>query len=598
MDSLSMAAAASPMGAMAKGLAAVAVAAVAATAAVGGLVAKFTSAAVEMADFLAGSERAIDVLTKKAGEGDRAVTVALEMAGRFNFDPRESVSQMHKMISKGFSTQESTVMLTALADLKVLAPDANMDALTLAIGQVKGKASLSMEELNQQIAEAGLPAAKVLEQIAKRMGKSVPEIQKAISAGKISGQQGIEGIIDAIKEMGTGKLGEMAEQAARNSFKGLANGIKTSLSLALVEVASAINKGGGMEALKNAMRNLLDGLDPSKTPGAKRLTTAASGFVNTLLTSIFGPLSEQDAGQMVGKVFDRMGVALEKATDIMREIGPLAVELALGFGEGLMEAFSSLGDAITDVTEALGLNKGNMRDFKSTARTIGKALGVATAAATVAAVAFAGVVAAIGAIVTGGTAMLANFFAPFIGIGAMVKAAFYGTEQVIRSLPDRVKAAGSDLLTAGVTMGSNLWTGFVQGIEAGITAVTDSATRLATAAKSAVAGALRIQSPSRVMMEMGGYTAQGFAQGVDGGAGQVDAAMTNMVAPPAPVLGTGATSTTNTLAAGGISIVINIQGNEGGAQPGAVAAEARKGVMDALEQLVAQMGLSPEPQGA
>jgi hypothetical protein len=162
-------------------------------------------------------------------------------------------------------------------------------------------------------------------------------------------------------------------------------------------------------------------------------------------------------------------------------------------------------------------------------------------------------------------------------------------------LVDDLTSKADDLLNAGISLGSSLWQGMVQGIESGITAITDAGTRLATAAKSAVTGALAIQSPSKVMAELGGYTAAGFAQGVDGGAGQVDTAMRDMVAPPpAPVLGQGGAVTSNTLAAGGITVNVVLQG-ETGAQPGAVGSEVRAAVADALEQLLAQMGLSPTP---
>ena len=95
------------------------------------------------------------------------------------------------------------------------------------------------------------------------------------------------------------------------------------------------------------------------------------------------------------------------------------------------------------------------------------------------------------------------------------------------------------------------------------------------------------------MMEMGGYTAQGFAQGVEGGAGQVDAAMTGLVTPPAPVLGQGGSSITNTLAAGGVTVNIAMDGS--GASPQAIGAEALDGVATALEDILSQMGLSPTP---
>lgn len=553
-------------------LMAVAAAAIAAAAAVASLGAAFSRAVV---DAIAFREAAIGSLTQvmKSGVDARKVySVGVSLAARWNLDPREMVTQLQDLVSKGFSANEARVLLTASADLKVMNPNANIGNIMLAIGQIKSKGVLQMEELQGQLAEAGINVGKTLEIIGKRLGKSTADVRKMISAGKIDSNTGIWAIVKSIEEMGGGKLGSVADKASK-SIASMMTGLQFRPGMLGLKLAEMLEGGAGEGAVRRAMQKLLAVTDPERSPGMQKLLAGAKMLADELLQLIFGPLAAAGSAGGMQAFLERAAQALRGIAAVIRVVRPVAHALFAGLAEGARGVF----DAFAFLGKFFGAGfGGDLSTAAGAARVLGKAL-----AWTI------GLAAAFAAAVVLASAQVTAFVTGIFAAGAAVVTAATVMLSSIAALPAMLMASGTE-------MGTNLWTGFVQGIEAGITAVTDSATRLATAAKSAVAGALRIQSPSRVMMEMGGYTAQGFAQGVDGGAGQVDAAMTNMVAPPAPVLGTGATSTTNTLAAGGITINVVIQGTDA-AQPGAVAAEARKGVMDALEQLVAQMGLSPEP---
>ncbi len=103
----------------------------------------------------------------------------------------------------------------------------------------------------------------------------------------------------------------------------------------------------------------------------------------------------------------------------------------------------------------------------------------------------------------------------------------------------------------------NFIMGLANGISAGASAVVGAAIGVAKGAVDAVKGALGIASPSKVMMEMGVHTAEGFAGGVDASAGGAQESMSSMVAPPAAA---GGGATTNSSAS---SVVVNVS-------PGAV----------------------------
>lgn len=91
-----------------------------------------------------------------------------------------------------------------------------------------------------------------------------------------------------------------------------------------------------------------------------------------------------------------------------------------------------------------------------------------------------------------------------------------------------VVADVENLLANGKQIATDFVQGLVDGITGGVSKVVDAAKNLAKGAKDAVTGFLGIKSPSTVMMQMGGHTAGGFADGMTAGIGDVKAASADM----------------------------------------------------------------------
>lgn len=66
------------------------------------------------------------------------------------------------------------------------------------------------------------------------------------------------------------------------------------------------------------------------------------------------------------------------------------------------------------------------------------------------------------------------------------------------------------------SVGQNIISGLVKGINSMIGAVQSAISRIANKVTTGVKKALKIHSPSRVMAELGGYTGQGFVNGIEG----------------------------------------------------------------------------------
>jgi tape measure domain-containing protein len=600
----SLMAARGAMGGQVAMLTAIAGAAIAAAMAVGRLGAAFMKTVVDAADFRAGTVAAIDTLTKKVGEGERSFDIAMKLSARFSMDPRQAAESIHALISKGFSADQANVILTAMADLKVLSPKANLDKVSLAIEQIKGKGKLQMEELQGQLAEAGVSVDLVLQELAKKYKKSTDDIRKMISAGKIDADEGVFAIVSAIKRMGTGKLGEAAEKAARNSIGGLVEGIRASATRLTFEIAKVLNEsqagaaggltgGPGMVALKGALGNVLDVINPDKSPAAKKLISEAAGFANDFLTGLFGPLSGAGGASALQTLLGHVAATIAFLRGAMNAVLPLLTS----FGQGLGEGFSEFYQAARSVMSIFGQLMGGgdwLKSLAPLARMAGRGLAF-----------LVGILVVLVAVLGATVGAVASFFAAATSVALAVVGAISTvimglTNTVlggIDSIVTTVTTALNNLYTDGLNAGQSLWQGLVAGILAGVTAVLDAGSQLANTAKTAVTSTLAINSPSRVMADLGGHTAAGFAQGVDDGATSVDASMNAMVAPPAP----GATAVGAAAGAGGGSasvtvgdIHIHLPAGSAG-DPQAIGASVREQIAQYLEDALAQAGLSPVP---
>ena len=98
-----------------------------------------------------------------------------------------------------------------------------------------------------------------------------------------------------------------------------------------------------------------------------------------------------------------------------------------------------------------------------------------------------------------------------------------------KALEVRAFLQGLSLADVGMAMVQ----GLANGITGGGAAVLAAITGVAGSAIAAAKKSLGIKSPSKVFAEIGGYTSEGMAQGVDAGADAVQGSLEAMVAPPA-----------------------------------------------------------------
>jgi hypothetical protein len=137
--------------------------------------------------------------------------------------------------------------------------------------------------------------------------------------------------------------------------------------------------------------------------------------------------------------------------------------------------------------------------------------------------------------------------------------------------------------------------GLVNGIRNGIVDVVNAAKELASGAIDAVKGVLDINSPSRVMLDVGANTARGMALGVDSGAGEVESASRGLGI--AAATGAGAAPRRATAGRGSVHVPIRIEIH--GNVDRDVFSLLEEQLAEVVERVVGRSGLlEPEPEGA
>lgn len=320
-------------------------------------------------------------------------------------------------------------------------------------------------------------------------------------------------------------------------------------------------------------------------------------------------LGGADALKEMGKAAEDKGLILsqeelDKANELQDTLDLMKAESL----QGLMQIGSQLAPVLIPMFQAIGeAISGVINWFKSldegTMATILVILGVVAAVAPVLIVigkiatgisALMTVVGALGpvfALLTGPIGLVVAAIAAVIAIVVLVIKHFDSIKAVAANLGNALKTTFANIKTSvvnaftGVLTGiKSIWTnvtsflsglpgkmlgfgkdiiqGLINGIKAKISAVTDAVRNIGSTITGKIKSILGIGSPSKVMMEMGEWTGEGFAMGIDSMAKDAANAASGMaqgVAGAAKPQGTASTIT-----AGG-TLNINITGEGAGA---------------------------------
>lgn len=353
----------------------------------------------------------------------------------------------------------------------------------------------------ESLVGTGLSQIDVIEQLAKKLGKSNAEVEAQLKAGKIKASDGIAAINAALNS----KLGDAkgltsfgdAIGKAYEAFTRLFEDVNTGpLIEAVKEVAGWFDKSTvAGDALHYLFTTIFDGLFAA---AKEVLPYLKVGFLEIVIVAL--------------KIYIALKPVLAQLSDLWTAMTGASAEASI-LGQFLIGAVDVLGfiltSALAQFSVLLAFIQGTIVFFQelyAVAESVFEAI-------------------------TGAIAFVGEALAEIFGPGA------------------------------GSSIGSALIQGLIGGITGGSAGVVSSLLGVGQAAIGAVKGVLGIASPSRVMRELGGHTVEGFSQGVEAGTADTQGALSSAVAPPAPAAAAGGGGVIHVTVAPGAIVLSGVGGN-------------------------------------
>ncbi len=417
--------------------------------------------------FRENTEFAFGILAKSSSKARELMTFSDELARSLGKDTVEVGSSVRDLLAKGFNTDMIRAIISASADLTTINPAARVDLITKAFSDIKGKGTLGMEELKQQLADQGVSLDLVYGRLAENLGIKREQVLKTLSAGKVTADVGIASILEAMQQQFSGgkALGTAAAAKGASTLTGALNNARAMARRLILDLNTG-PVGAKLIDLANRGATLLD---PASSSGKKLMD------VLNKVAGIVGGMFENVTPEDLVAAFDGATAAAKKFVDASK-----------GFGGGFVDGFREASATIREVKESLGLTSGSTEQAGTGFRTLGKALGY---------------------IVVG--------LETVYDIISVIPEAF-------ATLPDNMRFIGREIMN-GIGEGLDSAKGWlVAKMEALAGLLPDSVRKL-----------LKIQSPSRVFMQIGAHTTAGFVAGLEQGP-QPHARMVELMRPPPP----------------------------------------------------------------
>lgn len=438
------------------------------------------------------------------GAARRQFGNAITIANQTPDDTQAVAARQANLRVAGYSERETTPLMAGIADIQAARGNQAASSAELLLSQFRGTGRVDGGDL-RQLQAAGIGQGQFLDSIARQLGINNPDerarrlaARQAITARRVTGDQGTQALLDSVRSQynGGAALGTLAREQS-----GTLTGSISNLSNALPNLALRIATEDlpGVQALQRNIVGITNALDTSTASG-RRFQAALSALINTSGGGLAGLLNPE---ALVGGV--------TRVMDLMVRVMPYARAFTQGFGGGFSQAIGpmrQLWHLLGRLIPSLGEGSKEGSGFVGVVGMIGRGLGALT-----------------GIIVT---AM--GFFMTIATTIAGVTAAIGGA---VHSAILAVVGLATPLITAATTIGGAIAQGLVNGITSIPGRVGSAVSNVAHQAIDGVRDTLGIHSPSRVMMELGANTAEGFALGVGGGGPSVNDALSGLVAPPA-----------------------------------------------------------------
>jgi tape measure domain-containing protein len=176
---------------------------------------------------------AFETLLGSAQKAGKFLEELKQFAASTPFEFPDLVAASKKLLAMGFAAEEVQPMLRTIGDAvsALGGGSAEIDRVTLALGQMSAKGKVSAQEMNQ-LAELGIPAWQML---ADKIGVDIPTAMKQAELGAISAATAVPALLASMDEKFGGSMAKQAQ-----TLLGQWSNFKDQITLALMEVGTVL----------------------------------------------------------------------------------------------------------------------------------------------------------------------------------------------------------------------------------------------------------------------------------------------------------------------------------------------------------------------
>lgn len=385
-------------------------------------------------------------------------------------------------------------------------------AVTVAFAAALIKAYVSMAQFAVEAASAAIKQQAMLTALTGSAG----------AAAQL--QSTIEDVASSVP-IASAEVGKLAQDLYKSGKRG--DELRTALFEASMEAAGlGKNVKEGSEAARKAMLPIEVQVAKLKENFGKLFKDTKADWFLVALEDVLSLFKENTSTSralksIVNGLLDPLFAAAQKVAPVVKNVFRGMVIGALLLTIGVLKVKNALVDAF---------GGGEWLD-NATVMKVAIYAGVAAMFAFAVAAAIVLVVLGllVAAIILVGISMFVVFVLPWLLAIAIVIGAIYLLYEAFSAAYDWIAS-----LDFGAIAG-NLIDGLVNGIKSGAGLVMDAIRSMGASMKTTLMAALGIASPSKVFAQLGGFTAEGMAEGIEAGTADVDAAVEHMVSLPGAI---------------------------------------------------------------
>lgn len=551
----------------------VAIGAKAAGAAIGAVASGLSAALVAGVKYNAEIEQyqtSFEVMTGSADKAAETMNKLVDLGAKTPFETSDLANATQLLINYGFTADDAIDKMTMLGDISQGSAD-KMQRIAMAYGQMSSAEKVHLEDVKQMI-EAGF---NPLQEISESTGESMASLYQRISDGTLSvdeitasmerstaaggkyfqsmqkQSQTLSGQLSTLKDNASQALGAFAQ----SSSEAIAGDILPTLNDGLSQIIEEL-KAGNMGALGQIGGQMIAGLITSITQQIPNLLSTTS----SLLSNVFSGLSSQ-LPVMISSLFSGLGNFLQTQlpnitsnlvillNGVMTSLNTLLPTLIPQLLSGLNKMLSSILTMApyllqVGITLIISLANGLTQEIPTLIPTVVNAL-LTIVDTLVDPSNLAGIISAGLNLILTLAQSLVNAMPKLVSVLPRIIKGVVGG--FIQLLPDLIPVAIQMLVTLGTALvtqisdlltylpqifaaiigafkevdwgqlGSDIINGLIEGLKSMLSSLWSTVKSIAGGIGDTFKDLLGIHSPSKVFMEYGVYTDEGYAIGLQKG---------------------------------------------------------------------------------